>query len=374
MVWATRSKDGRNLKLKSKLPYILLHAPLLVKLLLVYDCSMIAVRGNTLVELDRRASEQDQPFGIITADCSSPHEYDDGVSVTPLPSAEELYRVHVFAVDTSSLYRDEETVKRVLTRTESVYEDIGSKDERYHPMLDRETITRLHFVAGKVRRALSVQFLVGIKQPPSLEGIYFGRVAVEKNFNYKEFGYKCRYSERMQSFGRAAALLLGHLQTATNTEEIEDVYNGLIHVPTSASFRRGAYINQAFMIGANHLVARQMRDEQRLAIYRTHDIQDNSAVEFKDPRIAHFSARPGWHAGLDLDAYTRVTSPLRRGEDFVMHGLLRARSEERQVDSRDHRIVSTAIQRLNQRIMSQLFHGQLGKASDDTLPLSVAAA
>jgi len=333
---------------------------------------MIAARGTPLVELDSKASEQDQPFGIITADCSSPHEYDDGIAVTPLPSSQELYRVQVFSVDTSSLYHDEKVLRRVLARTESLYQNMGTAEESYHPMLEPDTIKRMHFVAGKTRRALAISFLVGIVEPPTLETISFGRVTVGKNYNYKEFGAKCRYSERMQQFGRAAALIIGHLQTHESTEEVEDVYKGLIHVPKSASFKRGADINQAYMIAANHLVARQMRDEGRLAIYRTHDVQDNSAVEFKDPRIAHFSSTPGWHTGLGLDAYTRVTSPLRRGEDFVMHGLLRARAEGRLIDNRDTRIITTAIQRLNQRIMSQLFHGELQMARDDYLPAAAA--
>ena len=334
----------------------------------MYDDSMIPGPGPTLIKLDRYASEPEKPYGIITADCSSPHEFDDGIAVQPLPSAHELYQVSVFAADTSALYFDESIAKAVLTATESRYYDPQDGRKIYEPMLSRQVIDKHHFVQGSIRKALVVSFLVGAAQPPSEPAISFGKVEVLKNYTYNRFGEKCRYSQDFQSFGRAAALILGYLNTTVCDEE--DTYRGLIHVPKSETWKRGANINQAYMVAANHLVARLMKAEDRLAIYRTHDSGDANLAEIMSPRVAHYSVHPAPHDGLGLDIYSRVTSPLRRAEDFMMHGLLKARQDGRSLTPRDHKLVAATVQRLNQRVAASLFHDPPLMEKED-LPLQL---
>lgn len=322
----------------------------------------VAGRGPTLVELDERASEPEKPFGIITVDCTSPREIDDGVLVEPLPSANELYKVRVFTVDTSDLYSDEQVARTVIEKTEARYLNPQADTEAYEPMLDKEIIGDLEFAAGSIRKALVVSFNIGPSQPPADISVGYGKVEVLKNFRYDKFGKKCRYNEAFESYGRAAALILKHLKPAPLDEE--EAYAGLIHVPKSGVYRRGADINQAFMIAANYHVARIM-SEEKLAIFRTHDLQDETFRELMNPNVARFSTHPAPHDGLGLDMYTRVTSPLRRAEDFMMHGLLRARHEGRAIDRRDRRLVTTAVQRLNQRVVVNVFHGRLQMNDED---------
>jgi hypothetical protein len=320
---------------------------------------MIAQRGLTLVELDARASESVKPYGIITADCSNPHEYDDGISVTPLPSAQELYKVSVFAADTSGMYFNEDTVKRVLKRTESRYRNPHSRTETYEPMLEEEQIQKTHFASGTIRSALVVSFIIGQMYPPDNVSISFGNVEVLKNYEYRKFGNKCKDEPGFKKYGRAAAFILHHLGTEYSDDE-EAVHQSLIRVPQDESWQRGSNINQAFMVGANHLVAKTMQAEGRLAIYRTHDKRGATYAELIPPEFAMYSTTPGYHQGLDLSPYSRVTSPLRRGEDFMMHGLLRARQKDRDLTGRDYDRITTMVQRLNQRIVSDIFQGVTG--------------
>ncbi len=315
------------------------------------------------MELDEQASVVDAPFGIITADCTGAHEYDDGIAVTPLPSAEELYRVHVFAVDTSSLYNEETTVKRVLERTESLYGETTGGTSNYLPMLETPQIKRLHFAKGNTRDALTISFLIGAYQPPSDVTVGFGKVDVMANLRYDKFGHKCRRSPNFEPYARAAALIMKHLRAPDEPEDA--LYHNLIHVPPSENFKRGSNINQSFMIGANYLVAALLQQEGRLAIYRTHDTTNGDWAEILSPRVAHYSKTPGKHDGLGLDVYTRVTSPLRRAEDFILHGLLRARADGRALTKRDEKIVQSGIQRLNQRIASLAFKGKVRLADED---------
>jgi hypothetical protein len=330
---------------------------------------MLATSGGlTLIELDSHASERSKPFGVITADCSGCHEMDDGIAVTPLDYRDETYRVQVFAVDTSALYYDEQIVRRALTLTESRYHDADTGYSSYAPMLDRELTQNLHFTekASEPRKALVVSFIVGTSVAPSDAKISFGHVDIQRNYEYNTFGGMCRDRPDFEKYGRAAAFIMAHLGTQYSKDE--EIYDQLINVPRSAAWKRGANINQAFMVAANHLVGGLMRSENNLAIYRSHDTSSSHLLDALSPQVARYSTTPTEHYGLGLDAYTRVTSPLRRLEDFVMHGLLRQRAKDREVSPRDIKLVATAIQRLNQRIIAEQFSGPLRMAREDLFP------
>lgn len=334
-----------------------------MQLWLLYYANMIAPRGLTLVELDHRASEAQRPHGIITVDCSNPYEFDDGIAVTPLPTNKELYKVDVFAVDASSIYHDGEAVKRAVDLTESFYDSPKGGPKRYTPMLSRETVRAHDFTKDSVRGALVVSFTVGVNQPLSNLSVGFGQVEIDQNLNYKRFANRCRSEQSFRPYGRAAALILRHFGVLDGNTEA--VYRALLHSPNTSSWRRGSDINEAYMVAANHMVASMMRDEDRLAIYRVHDTDDNSMNELMSPKIARFSTTPGPHNGLGLDVYTRVTSPLRRVEDLIMHGLLHARATGRELNPRDHKLVAGTIQRLNQRAAASLFHDKPRLQADD---------
>ncbi len=308
------------------------------------------------MELDRLASERQKPYAIITADGADPKEYDDGISVTPLPSAEELYRVQVFAADTSHLYQDGTIANRVLENTQAQYHDPDSRRRDYKPMLPLGAIRSTEFAQGTVRKALVVSFLVGRKQPPSEVEIGFGRVEVRRNYGYGRFGKECSHSQPLTQYGRAAALILRHL--SGNDIRTEKMYSEITRKAGVGPSRRGARMNAAYMIAANHLVGSKLRDENHLAIYRTHGQQDDSLYEFLRPDVARFSASPAPHQDIGIDAYCRVTSPLRRAEDFVMLGLLRARAKGREPSSYDQTLTAAMIRRLNQRIISEQYRVQ----------------
>lgn len=329
---------------------------------------MLAARGPSFIEIDNKASEQNSPFGVITVDCSNPHEFDDAISVEPLPSAQEAYRVSVFAVDTSAHYTNDHILRSVLQKTESIYMNSGTRSEEYQPMLPEGIIKKLHFDKSKrPKSALTVSFVVGQDCPPCDVQIGFGHVDVRKNMNYKRFGEKCRYSPRFEKYGRASAYILSHLG---KDAEAEDHYDRTIHVPNSESFRRGANINQSFMVAAGHVVAKTLEEEGQLCVYRVHDPVHSNMTNILSPRLAYFSAHPGRHVGLGLNVYTRVTSPLRRAEDFVMNGLLRVRHEQKAITGRDEKVVASTIQRLNQRIASEAFMGLPRMRSEDLWTIS----
>lgn len=323
---------------------------------------MIAPRGYNIIELDRHASSQEMPYAIITADCSNPQEIDDGIYVEPLQAAEETYRVGVCVADASRYYDDGAIRKQALTRTEAKYWNMPNGKRGYDPMINAVAINRAELTQGNVRDALMVSFVVGEKEPPGQVEIAFGKVEVRENQNYKRFGQKCRYSPDSRKYGRASAFIVSHLQFNSGGDgdlddslegnSTEDVYNRLIHVPPRKSWLRGSRLNEAFMVTANYLVGQTMAAENRPAIYRVHTPEDESLLEFMPANIARYSRTPGFHDGLGLGPYCRVTSPLRRLEDFMMCYQLKQRSLGLEPIARDYRDVALAVQRLNQRVVA----------------------
>lgn len=337
---------------------------------------MTAPRRTRIMELDQHASTAEQPYGIITADCSSPKEIDDGIFVEPLPTAQETYRVGVCVVDTSRLYDNGDVFKQAMTNIEAKYWVLPGGELGYDPMIDPEVIHDLEFTSGNVRDALMVSFLVGKHKPLSEVNVSFGKVEVVENLNYKDFVKKCWDEEGARKFGRAAAFIIQNLKYTSGGDHdvvsapnnnFGSIYNRLINSSSKETWLRGSRVNEAYMVAANHLIGRLMAEEGRPAIYRVHDPSDETYLEFLPPDMATYSRRPGLHAGLNLNPYCRVTSPLRRLEDFMMSYQLRQRHLKREPTLRDTRDIAAAIQRLNGQVVREFLNGPLRLNKHDTL-------
>lgn len=308
---------------------------------------MIEARAPALIDIDECASEPNRPFGIITSDSPGTRQFDDGIAVTPLPCADEAYHVSVFAVDTSPLYHQDHIAERVVERARTVYHDLGNGLRLRDPMLTPDITQKLHFSAHNgVKRALVVSYIVGRTQPPQDTKISFGEVEVLNNYPYNTFGGMCRDRETFKRFGRAAAFILGHLRPAVDGMDFEQIYDRLIHVPREQAWQRGENITKAFTISTNWLVAASTAAENSLAIYRTNFDTSETRSATGQPK-GRYSLTPGPHLGLQLGVYSRVTSPLWRGEDFMMHGLLDARHQGRALTARDESLARRMIDRLN---------------------------
>lgn len=336
---------------------------------------MTTPNNFNVVQIDRSSSTAGQPYGIITADCSSPKEIDDGIFVETLDADQEMYRVGVCVADTSRLYGNKDVFRQVMARTEAKYLSLSGKEYGYEPMIDPELIRDLEFSAGNSRSALIVQFVIGADQPPTDVDVIFGRVQVLDNQNYRDFWLNCQNRPAYAKFARASGLIMRHLQYTSGRDadndaapaDPESVEGRLSDLPAYGSWYQGSQINESFMVGAGHLVAKLMAEEGRPTIYRVHDPEDESHLMFLPPHIATFSWEPGPHHGLGLTPYTRVTSPLRRLEDFVMAGQLKKRHKGIALTIEDHRVVRSAVQQLNRRVASDILRGPLRMTDYDVL-------
>lgn len=295
---------------------------------------------------------------IITADCSFPREIDDGLFVEKLNAKQDLYRVGVCVVDTAKVYPNEEIKKEAFSRTAADYYDLPGGERGYDPMIDPEVIKSLEFTEGSVRDALIVTFLVGRKHAPHGVEAKFGKVEVTENLSYKDFA-EYAYNGGGSRYARTANLIKEHLgyvsygdhagiKPAWRSDTDDD---GTVSLSEHA-WKNGSKMNEAFMVATNHLIGKTLATEQRPAIYRVHDPEDEQYLELMSANMARFSRTPGVHSGLGLEPYCRVTSPLRRLDDFVMNNQLKKRFLGIRPAAQDARDVAFAIRRLNQEAIA----------------------
>jgi exoribonuclease R len=337
---------------------------------------MSELAGVNLVKLDEQACEPGKPFGIITADCSDPCEIDDGIFVEPLPDAHETYRVGVCVADTSKVYEDRDVFTHAMTQTESRYYELPGGEKGHDPMIDMDIVRDLHFSAGNVRSALIISFVIGKQQPPTDVTISFGSVEVTANHDYLDFGAKCQRGEELARYGRASALILHHLRykswdengpTYTASGDVNTIHREMITSAAHKEWLGGSRLNEAFMIGANHLAGRLVAPEPRPFVFRVHDPEDERYLELVPPSVALFSRTPGPHVGLGLNPYPRFTSPLRRLDDMANGYQARQRGLGRVVTARDEREIAAAVQQLNRREIYEVSKGPLRLTAQDVL-------
>ena len=293
---------------------------------------------------------------VITADCSSPKEIDDGLYVHKLDEERELYEVGVCVADTSSLYKKPEIVSHAHDRTAAKYWELPGNERGYDPMIDADEIKNLELIEGSVRSALVISFLIGPKDEPEDVSIAFKPVEIVSNKTYKQFANEALSGE-LRHFLRVSSLIKNHLGYIAYGDHagVRPAWRNGSNQVISASdraWKKGSQVNESFMVAANHLVGRQMATEGRPAIYRVHDPEDEQYLELLSASVARYSRIPGPHSGLRLDPYCRVTSPLRRLDDFVMNNQLRKRFEGKQPTAQDTREVAFAIRRLNQELIA----------------------
>ena len=319
---------------------------------------MIAPRGLNIFELDHRATEQNAPYGIITTDCSEPKEIDDGLFVHPLDSATEAYRVGVCVADASKLYADGDIRQGAMERVHADYWDLPDGERGYDPMIPPDAIKDKELTEGNSRSALIISFLVGVGMPPCQASIDFGRVEVKRNYTYKSFSERTKSRKEFEKYSRASNFIINGLGFNQGGDSLKKTKS---NQPTNKNssyqaWKSGSAINESFMVAANHLVGMVMRDEDRPAIYRVHDMADMRFEEIIETNVARYSSEPGRHQGLNIDPYCRATSPLRRLEDFIMAHHLKLRSNGEQPSSSDIQTMNTAIRRLNRQAIYDSMH------------------
>jgi len=303
------------------------------------------------LNLDIGSSTPEAPHVIFTADGSNPKEIDDGVFVYPLDTDTEQYLVGVCVADTSKLYANGDIRLQAMKNVHAEYWDLPDGTIGYDPMIESSAIRDLELTRGRLRNALIVSFVIGETVAPSNIQIAFGRVEVAQNYTYKAFSGLVGEGKSAERYGRASNFILQHLAYRQGGDSSGRNKEGEA-VPLDLSYQtwaHGARINEAYMVAANHLVGKVLRDEGLPAIYRVHDLSDNTHGLFIEANCAMYQRTPGLHEGLGVDPYCRVTSPLRRLEDFIMNYHLKLRHLGIVPPKADLNMMDESIRALNKR-------------------------
>ncbi len=305
-----------------------------------------------MIELDPASSTEKQPYMIYTADGSSPKEIDDGLFVEKLDTSTEQYGVRVCVADVSKLYSNGDARKQAMENVSAAYWDLPNDERGYDPMIDPDYIHNLQLSEGKLRNALMISFTVGRMVVPSEVSVDYGKVEVVKNLSYKEFSARSKSGGPLEMYWRVGKLInekLGYRQGGDSSKKTNGPNERQMTNTSYSSWRQGSRLNEAFMVAANHLVGKMLSVEDLPAIYRVHDSSDVSLREVIDSDKAVYRRTPGLHKGLGLDPYCRVTSPLRRLEDFIMAHHLKLRANGKVPSATDIRVMDEAILALNKR-------------------------
>ncbi len=313
----------------------------------------IARRGPGIAELVEVAARLDAPKKIITADCSNPHEIDDGYSVRPLPSAREVYQVDVCVADASSLYANTDVLQTAMSLTRAEYFTLDDGEQGYEPMFPEQYILQKQLTKAALKGAVVISFVVGDHVPPCDLNVTFEKVEVQKNYNYRQFSELSVPGLKLEDYARAAGFIQQGLRYSPGGDKLPTVpLQPSANVPQASKlsvWKSGSKMNEAFMVASNHLVGKMMRDEGRAAIYRVHGNAGDMHGEILPRDVAWFTREPGFHDGLGIGPYCPSTSPLRRLQDFVMHYHLWLRDNNKTPTQNDLKIMDDAILSLNRR-------------------------
>ena len=311
----------------------------------------IARRDPGIAELEETAVRLQGPKTIITADCSNPHEIDDGILVQPLPSAREAYKVDVCIADVSSLYRNTDVLQGALSQTRSEYFTLGGSEQGYEPMIDRQYVLQKELSKAALKNAVIMSFIVGDGIAPQDFSVDFDQVRVLANYNYRQFSELSSRGLKLEQYAQAARFIregIRYNPGGDSTTMTNDISNRALE-RKYGSWKHGARLNEAFMVASNHLLGKMMQDEGRPAIYRVHGNAGDIHGEIFRPDVAWYSRQPGFHQGLDIGPYCQGTSGLRRLPDFIMHYHLWLRDNNMTPTEYDMRIMDEAIRNLNSR-------------------------
>lgn len=301
------------------------------------------------LSIETGSHTETSPYLIYTADGSQPREIDDGIFVQRVDDMGELYSVGVCVADTSKKYSGEARVQ-AMSNVHAEYWDLPDGELGYDPMIDQCLIKNTELTEGNVRNALIVKFMIGACVEPTDVNVVFGKVEVKQNLTYKKFSSLAQFDQNFNKFARVANLIRTHIgYTQGGDSSGRNKEGERVRSVSQASWKHGARINEAYMVAANHFAGVIMRDEERAAIYRVHDVSDNRYAQFIESNCAVYQREPGVHEGLRLNPYCRVTSPLRRLEDFIMSHHFRLRYEGCEPSRSDIEVMSEAIRALNKR-------------------------
>ncbi|MDR2551939.1 MAG: RNB domain-containing ribonuclease [Treponema sp.] len=274
---------------------------------------------------------------------------DDALSLECLPEGRRILYVHI-ADPASAIYPGSQADLEARSRGATLYLPEGT-----WPMLSKETLSRFVLGLGGTSPALTFKLFLDSSGTITETEIFPSIIKVTRlTYEHADRLTEGAPPENGGSGGDSGTgAVLRELFTLGNVNFARRLDAGGVHialpeihisVDTAApfpvvkikpipSFRSADMVRECMLLAGEGAAAWAAR--RRLPFpYVTQEtgdlpskIPEGLAGSFQLRRCMRprsISARPGWHRGLGLEAYTQVTSPLRRYSDLLAHQQIRA--------------------------------------------------
>lgn len=279
---------------------------------------------------------------ILTFDGEGAKEIDDALSIKILDNGNYLLGVHIadplYFVSNNSIIYDE--TKR---RTTSIY--LSDMTVSMFPKALSSDCASL--LEGKRRPATSYYYEISKVGEVINYNFYKSYIQIYKNMTYHEFnnilekGYPdLNIYQSIVNLSHIQPLLAHYYKVDPFYEEINRRSNNITDTNITGCSLSEKVVESA-MIFNNHMVASYFHNQKLPFIYRVHAMNDNEikrieqfskSISLDDPKSKYpkyigaikniypraiYSLKNSGHFGLNLKAYSHVTSPLRRFADVV---------------------------------------------------------
>ncbi len=256
-----------------------------------------------------------------TIDDEDTVEIDDALSCEPAPGGGLRVRTHI-ALVSDFINKGGAMDREAAARATTVY--LPETTVRMLP--DRVSCEIASLIAGQERPVLTTDATISPSGELIEATIYPGRIPIARRLSYDE-------ADRMLSDGAPAcepATSLKHLYDAAlalrerrrragavlvrRREPKVTVHDGTIDIRVLDSNSPSRMLVAEFMILSNFVAARFAAQNRIPMIYR---VQPERGDEFAAQR-PRLSLYPDYHAGIGLDYYAQLSSPIRRYADLVL--------------------------------------------------------
>ncbi|MFH1134826.1 MAG: RNB domain-containing ribonuclease [Pseudomonadota bacterium] len=275
---------------------------------------------------------------VITADSGGARDFDDAVS---LEYRDDRLVLGVHIADVSAVIHPGDLLDReALERTTSIY-----LPDRRIPMLP-EILSEecLSLKVGEIRPAFSMLAELNAEGEALNFEFFPSLVRIKRQLSYQEVDslvehdptlsrmFKLSNALKAQRTARGAMIIpLPKLNVFLTPE-------GEIGVNLTMWENPGRSMISEFMILANHLAARALRDKDAACLFRAQAGPSERLVNTEDDyqnlflclQQRRYLSRVAWglepapHSGMGLDLYTNLTSPLRRYIDLIIQRQVRS--------------------------------------------------
>jgi exoribonuclease-2 len=272
--------------------------------------------------MPERAVVGDDLFAI-TIDDQETLEVDDALSCVVEDGGVLRVCVHI-ALTADFVPRGGAMDKEAASRAATVY-----LPEAIVRMLPEEiSCGRASLVAGEMRPVLTTDVRIGPGGELLSQAIYPGRMRIGERLDYRRADRilarpgdddsdptACavrRLNEaalKLRERRRRAGAVMFHRREAKVR-----VHGGEIEIEIIDNASPSRNLVAEFMVLSNHVAARYAADHRLPIIYR---VQPNEGGELMMQR-ARLSLYPEYHAGIGLDCYAQLSSPIRRYADLVL--------------------------------------------------------